>query len=555
MNQKIKPQTEAPNETPEKLFDGLIAKDFHIRERTRKIAFWCIMAVILFARFYAINSVPGDINQDEAFAGYQAYTLGHTGKDSYGNVLPMFFVAWGSGMNVLESYLSIPFIALFGTHAWVIRFIPAVFAVLALAAIYTIFRKTTNDVFALFALFFAGIMPWHIMLSRCAIETNLAASVLIFAFYFYVKGLENDRYLLYSAICYGLSLYACATLWIFLPFLLLFEVLYLIYQKILHKNKYTIGSAVILGISYLPVLLFVMVNHGLMKEIKLPFLTIPKLVYYRGSEISFSEIPKHLKNLWNIFRTQYDGFPWNTTETYGLIYKISLPFTLVGLIYMLIMAIRKLRKKQVSIEFLWLLQFFMGMMVGILIQVNVNRINMLFLPMICMTAYGLYVIFAGISQLERFKDWNYYLLLVPVLAYTAFFSHFESYYFTGYRDMMHGYFSYGLDEVMNYAMETLEEDANVYVTPNASYARILFYGKENLKEYLTTVDYTNYPAPFLDVSGFGRFLFSVDQEEEPDGFSAYIVDSSYNDSILVRSMNRNGYTSFSAGNYTVWYLE
>ena len=40
-----------------------------------------VFAVILllgtFARVYMFGSVPGDINQDEAFAGYNAYTLLH----------------------------------------------------------------------------------------------------------------------------------------------------------------------------------------------------------------------------------------------------------------------------------------------------------------------------------------------------------------------------------------------------------------------------------------------------------------------------------------------
>jgi hypothetical protein len=84
-----------------------------------------VFAVILllgtFARVYMFGSVPGDINQDEAFAGYNAYTLLHHAADSYGYRLPVYLTAWCSGMNALESYLMIPFVALFGMHVWVIR--------------------------------------------------------------------------------------------------------------------------------------------------------------------------------------------------------------------------------------------------------------------------------------------------------------------------------------------------------------------------------------------------------------------------------------------------
>ncbi len=528
---------------------------YALNDKVRRIAFWCIMAVIVFARFYQLNSVPGDINQDEAFAGYNAYTLAHGGKDSFGNTMPMFFVAWGSGMNVMLSYLSIPFIALFGTHAWVIRLVPGICSVLALTALYHVFRKTTNDVFALFAFFFAGIMPWHIMLSRCAIESNMAPAFLMLALFFFVKGVEKDKFLLLSALFYGLSLYTYSILWIFLPFLLFFEVLHLYSLKKLHINKYTIYSAIILGLSYIPVLLFVLVNHGLIPEIKLPFISIPKLVYYKGNEISFQEIPEHFKNLMNIVWTQNDGFPWNTTAEYGLFYKISLPFTLTGLIYMIIMAVRKRKEKSFSMEYLWLLQFGMGIVAGLLINVNVNRINILFLPMISITAYGLYVVFTGISRLKQLKEWNYYLLIVPVLVYSAFFSHFESYYFTNYNDMMHGYFCYGIEDVLSFAFKNIDQNTDIYITPNVNYARVLFYGKEKQKTYLETVNYTNYPSPFLDVSYFDRYFFTVDTEHEPDGYSAYILDSTYNDTVLVHTINRNGYTQYSAGNYTVWYKD
>ena len=530
-------------------------KNYVLEDKVRGILFWCVMAVILFTRFYCLNRVPGDINQDEAFAGYNAYTLAHGGKDSFGNILPMFFTAWGSGMNVLESYLSVPFIALFGTHAWVIRLVPGICAVLTLVLVYLIFRKTTNDILALFAFFFAGIMPWHIMLSRCAIETGLAPAFLLFAFFFFLKGIEKEKYFLLSALFYGLALYADSDLWAFLPFLLFFEVLYLFLQKKMHRSRYTVGSAVILAVFYLPVCLFVMVNHDLLLEIRLPFLTIPKMVYYKGSEISFLKIPSHIKNLWNIFWTQNDGFPWNTTEKSGLFYKISMPFALAGLVYMVVMAVRKRKEKHFSIEYLWLLQFFTGLAGGILIQGNVNRLNFLFLPVICMTIYGLYVVFAGVSHLAPLKEWKYYLLLAPVLVYSAFFSHFASYYFTEYGNMMHGYFCYGLEETFSYALKNLDESTDIFVTPNASYARVLFYSKTDGKDYLETVEYSNYPSAYLDVSSFDRYYFIIDDSSEPDGDSAYLLDSTYNSSFLVQTMERNGYEKFSAGNYTLWYPE
>ena len=75
-----------------------------------------IIAFIIgvFLRLYHFGVVPNGLHQDEAYAAYEAYSLLNYGKDSWGYVNPIYFTAWGSGMNVLESYLMIEWIAVFG---------------------------------------------------------------------------------------------------------------------------------------------------------------------------------------------------------------------------------------------------------------------------------------------------------------------------------------------------------------------------------------------------------------------------------------------------------
>ena len=56
-----------------------------LKSRTAaQFVFAAILLLGTFARVYMFGSVPGDINQDEAFAGYNAYTLLHHAADSYG---------------------------------------------------------------------------------------------------------------------------------------------------------------------------------------------------------------------------------------------------------------------------------------------------------------------------------------------------------------------------------------------------------------------------------------------------------------------------------------
>lgn len=81
----------------------------NVLKRTDKY-FWFATAIIAAGcavRLFALGSIPCGLNQDEAFAGYNAWALLHYGVDSSGYHNPVYFTAWGSGMNALESYLMI----------------------------------------------------------------------------------------------------------------------------------------------------------------------------------------------------------------------------------------------------------------------------------------------------------------------------------------------------------------------------------------------------------------------------------------------------------------
>lgn len=84
-----------------------------LKNKTR-IIFFILMAAGIAARMIGFGVIPGDINQDEAFAGYQAYSMLHYGVDSAGYRFPVYLYTWGSGMSALNSYLMMPFMAVFG---------------------------------------------------------------------------------------------------------------------------------------------------------------------------------------------------------------------------------------------------------------------------------------------------------------------------------------------------------------------------------------------------------------------------------------------------------
>ena len=84
--------------------------------RSEKVCLTVILLLAVLSRTVLLDKVPGGLHQDEAMAGYNALTLLRSGRDSFGNPWPVYFTAWGSGMNVLESLLQIPCLALLGVY-------------------------------------------------------------------------------------------------------------------------------------------------------------------------------------------------------------------------------------------------------------------------------------------------------------------------------------------------------------------------------------------------------------------------------------------------------
>ena len=511
--------------------------------KARTVAQFAFAAILLlgtFARVYMFGSVPGDINQDEAFAGYNAFTLLHHAADSYGYRLPVYLTAWGSGMNALESYLMIPFVALFGMHVWVIRLPMLLVGLLSLVTVYFLVRRFSSERVALGATLLLAICPGHVMLSRWALESNLAPGFVLFGLFFFVKGLEKPKFLIASAAFYGLSLYAYATIWIAVPFIVLVGVLYGLWTKSIHNNRYTWISLGVLAAIALPLVLFMLVNKDVIGEIRLPFISIPKLVYFRASEISFQKIPENFMNLWNILKNQSDGLPWNYISNYGLFYPVTLAFFFVGLGENLWRAVCDIRSCKLGLSVFMLAWLLAAFTIGILISVNVNRVNLIFIPIIVFAAQGIVLSFSVIHPK---------MLYIPLVAYLLSFANFEREYFTTYKDRIAGNFCEGIGEAMAFAQAQSKPGAKIYVDSRVSYPRVLFYGKVDLNSYLSTVRYTNFPSAFLYVHEFDRYVFTFDLNHA-DSQSVYLMENVNGN---LAKLENHGFSVRNFGKYIVAY--
>lgn len=200
------------------------------RLNRKNVVTWMFLVLVLMVRVVLLDKIPGG-NQDEAYAGYNAWALAEYGIDSHGYTNPVYFTAWGSGMNVLYSYLCIPVIKIFGMSEFTIRIPMVISSILTVVGSYFLGKEMRNEKMGILFAFLVAISPWNYMLARWGLESNLAPACIVFGFLFWVKGLQKEKYFFLSAFFWGISLYAYAVLWIFVPVLLFVMFIYCVFIK------------------------------------------------------------------------------------------------------------------------------------------------------------------------------------------------------------------------------------------------------------------------------------------------------------------------------------
>ena len=494
-------------------------------------------------RLWQLGAVPCGLNQDEAYAGYEAYSMLTYGVDSWGYTNPCYFISWGSGMNVLESYLAMPFVALLGLTELAIRLPQAILACVSLPVVYLLLTRLFSRRVGLIGLFLTAICPWHIMLSRWGLESNLAPGLLLLGLYCLVRGLDSPPWLLLAALFYGLSLYAYATLWVVLPLTLAAFLLYLLYTKRLTFTPYLAGAVGLLFVMALPLLLFVLVNLGVLEEIRTPFLSVPRLVSMRASEVDWRNLfsLEAYQTLGEMVFGEGDGLIWNSLPQYGMFYRFSWPFMILGGVRMAIRTVRGAKERRFTGDGLVLVGLAFAALVSLSLDyLNINKANSLHLYLLVLLAFGVDWVF-GFGKAYPVLPWG------VVAVYAVAFGLFVNTYFTTYNDDIGVQFRYGVGDVVAYVKEQGFE--SVAVDSTVVYSHILFYDQTPQPEFAQTVEYSNYPSPYLSVSSFGRYTFGVDGNNL-DTNTAYIVHVSSYD-----AFRKAGYTVVEFGLYGVAYLE
>ncbi len=501
-------------------------KSFFLKKEN--LLFLFILFIGIFARMYMLSSLPGGVNQDEAFTAYEAFCLSNYGVDSFLYKNPVYFTTWGSGMSSTQIYITSFFFNFFGSSIFTLRFAQSFFSILSLVAFYFLLKDVFDKTTALLGFFLLSISPYHIMEARWVLEAHYSVYFFIFALLFFVKGVSDNRYFILSSLMFVLSMYSYAIHYLIVPLTLTGFILYMLISKKKFSFFYALSACLIIIVFSIPLLLFILVNNGYLNEIITPFFSIPLLPQIRSSDVSLSNLMNlnSLNSIFDILVFQNDNHIWNTTKEYGLFYPLTSILIPFGIFKTLKDSISKIKNKIFSKEFFFIILFIVCIFSYLLIaQVNSNRANFLAMLMLVFITQGFIFIYQAVNK---------HAFFLPIL-YSFFFALFLSFfgfYSSHYNNVISPIFKAGAYEAVQFA-DSINED-EIIVDSSIYFPQVLFADETSPFDYQETVVFKNYPASFLDVASFTKYYFGIDYNNlskdcyiSPNIYSYYFEDADY----------------------------
>lgn len=477
-----------------------------------------VIAILLAAsclRLIMLGEYPRGTYTDEAYGAYIAWGLLTEGIDDRGYSFPVYFIAWGSGMNALYPYLGMLFFRLFGVSLVTFRLPQALFGILGIGALYTLCKELFGKRAALFYAFVLTVNPWHIMMCRFGLESNLAPNMFLIGLMFLILGLRRKNgYLIPSAVFFGLTLYCYALTWLIIPIFFISAILFC--WKWIPPKRISWLFVSILFIMALPLLLFLAINYGLLPEIRTPFLSIPKLTGFRGGELSPSNIVKNLRAVVQItIFEQGDGQELLSSTLTGSYYFFTAPFILLGVIIHIYTLFRHYKNGKNSLSILfpaWLVS------AGIVSMVNylptMIHINMLHIPIIFYGAYGIYRL-SEILRSRLFFRSCVTFYAISMLFFVNSYTHMNFSHFYDERPY----------EALSRAKEIAGEDSPVTIfgDPTYKFPNLLWREKCDIKEYSQSAVYNGNPL-YAELREFKNYRFILDTSlDEISADGVYVI--------------------------------
>lgn len=217
--------------------------------KNTKIILVLIVLLAGLLRLPFLSELPFGVTIDEAGQGYSAYSILKTGRDEWGDFLPLNPRGFGDYKPPLYMYLLIPSVVAFGLSEFAVRFPSAIAGILTVWIMFFLVRDLFKDrKLALIASFLMAIAPWHVYQTRLGWESNVGLLFFCLGTWLFLKGLQRGNWLILSSFSFGLSAMSYHSFKLFIPLLLagLIAIFWNQLKKVGKKNLISSGGVLVI---------------------------------------------------------------------------------------------------------------------------------------------------------------------------------------------------------------------------------------------------------------------------------------------------------------------
>ncbi len=487
------------------------------------LIFLIILFISVFFRFYKLNDFPPSLNWDEVSLGYNAYSILKTGKDEWGQFLPLTFRAYGDYKLPIYIYADVPFVALFGLNEWGVRLPSALAGLGIVCLVFLIIKKITgkNDL-ALLGMFFSATLPWLVIFSRIALEANLALLLFVASFYFFILSEEKKYHLITSAVLLGLSLFTYNSARVLvLPFIILVSILF--WKSFKEKFKFSLLSLFIIIAFFIIAFPLAILQDSSARYRWTTILdegAIQRINELRGSsalppiasKLAFNKltyfIPEAFKNYLTHFNADFLFLNGGSNYQYSVPGSGLAPIVLLPL---LILGIFQVFRKKTKWQYLVLGWLLLAPTPAAITRDAPHALRTIFMsvPLIIISSLGVLFI---IENLKIKKVFVYSFLLAAVLiTTTSFWINYTKVYTKKYSWS----WQYGYKQVINFINKQGNNYDKIYLSKKYGepHEFLLFYLKYDPNKYRNDSKLIRYKrSDWYWVDQFDRFEFINDWE-------------------------------------------
>ncbi len=515
-----------------------------------------ILIVAAILRLWQLSKLPSGLYWDEMDVGYQAFSLLKTGKDYFGNFLPLQLHSFAEYRTPLYIYATVPFVALFGLTATAVRLPAVIFSLIGIITTYLLASKIfKSEKWAWIPALVLGVSPWYFQYSRMAFEVVSQLPIAVFGLYSFFNALDKNRkWIFVSAICFGLLPYTYSTAKLFAPMVLLTLLAFYWRQLMQFKKKYLIGATLVLFFIVFPAVTQNLEGKGNQRFLETSIFTDPTIATQINYQRELSELSSGAKKeiglkprlidkvLINKPFYIIDKFTTNYLEAFsihflfingdpnlrqspakdglGEMYRIMSLVLLFGFTYLVVE--RQKLGKPVWILLIWLL---LAPIPSALTRDGGSHASRLFFMV---PALG-FVASCGILYL--FTILRGKIKVLAIILFAAIWSievlNFYNYYFSVYRQESAPYFNYGFDQAVKLAITQSPNYDTIIIDAHHDSALMayLFYSKVQPSVFQKSLPLkTQQFIPNVSGNRFGNiYILAPGERSWRDYFLASIV--------------------------------